>query len=154
MRVASHSPVAEVLLRGGVPAEPDVTDPSTTVFEFPVAYSALEVQNQVSAFTQMSLLAALQEDWSDNMVSATIHFDLQREGPQLASLLNHFYSKLKSVSFFPVSQSQVWPQMPIEAISESEWGMRIQNLGALDWSRLETEVSEPERYCNKDTCQV
>lgn len=154
MRVASHSPVAEVLLRGGVPAEPDVTDSTTTVFEFPVAYSALEVQNQVSAFTQMSLLSALQEDWSDNMVSATIHFDLQKEGPQLASLLNHFYPRLKSVSFFPVSQSQVWPQMPIEAISEAEWGMRIQNLGSLDWSRLQTEVSEPERFCNKDTCQV
>jgi len=153
MRVAAESPVADVLSRGGLPCEPDVTDPDTMVFEFPVQYRSLEVQSQVPVFAQLSLLAALQEDWSDNMVSATIHFDLEREGQLLASLLKHFSPKLKSVSFLPVTSSQIWPQMPIEAISEPDWHKRVHDIRSLDWSRLNVEVSEPENYCTKDTCQ-
>lgn len=154
MRVASESPVAEVLMQGGIPYETDVTDSNTLVFEFPVAAASPVVQNEVSAFEQLSLLAMLQREYSDNMVSATITFDLKKEGRELESLMRHFHPQLKSVSFLPVSETQVWPQMPIEAISEEDWEKRVASLRSLDWSRLSQEVSQPERYCTGEHCQV
>jgi len=75
---------------------PDDYSENTTVFEFPVKYDNPRSIEHVSAWEQFALLAMLQREWSDNMVSCTISFDEEREGPQVEHMLAMFAPVIKS----------------------------------------------------------
>lgn len=136
LRVGNSSHTCKTLKRAGVPHEADHYSVNTTVFEFPIQYGTTRNATQVPASEQFSLLALLQREWSDNMVSCTIYFDPETEGPEIEALLTHFLPLIKSVSMLPHSDKGTYCQMPYEGITKEEYEVRQANMPSIDWCTL------------------
>lgn len=154
MRVGDNTPICEVLKRAGVPNEPDSYSENTTVFEFPIDQGKTRAATEVSAWEQFSLLAMLQREWSDNMVSCSIYFDPETEGHQIEHMLAQFAPIIKSVSMLPHSAAGAYKQMPYEGISKAMYEERLSAMPMIDWSRFGDSDGMESRYCSNDSCEV
>jgi len=153
MRISETSPVLKVLEEAGIPIEDDVYVKGTTkVIEYPIYTGTTRPVSQVSAWEQFSLLALLQREWSDNMVSCTINFK-DSEKPDLSRMLAHYIPLIKSVSLLPFKDN-VYPQMPYEGISEKEYTERLSCLKKIDWSGFEGSDGKENKYCSNDSCEI
>lgn len=80
VRVARNSGVCPLLMEAGVPWEPEINQPDTTlVFEFPVLQGPAKPATEVSLWEQAMNLVLLQREWSNNAVSNTLYFKPQWE---------------------------------------------------------------------------
>jgi ribonucleoside-diphosphate reductase alpha chain len=136
MRVGKTSHVCSVLKAAGVPYEDDHYSANTTVFEFPIDHGKTRNATIVSAWEQFSILAMLQQEWSDNMVSCTIYFDPNTEGSQIEDMLIHFVPMIKSVSMLPHSDTGAYKQMPYEGITKKQYEARLAKMPPIDWNTL------------------
>ncbi|HSR74193.1 MAG TPA: hypothetical protein VLL31_05075 [Sulfurovum sp.] len=133
IRVGNTSHICKVLKEAGVPYEKDSYSTNTTVFEFPIDHGKTRNATLVPASEQFSLLAMLQKEWSDNMVSCTIYFDPKTEGPQIVELLLQFLPVIKSVSMLPHSDKGSYRQMPYEGITKAEYEERLAKMPSINW---------------------
>jgi len=136
MRVGKTSQVCSVLKAAGVPYEDDHYSANTTVFEFPIDHGKTRNATIVSAWEQFSILAMLQQEWSDNMVSCTIYFDPNTEGSQIEDMLTQFVPMIKSVSMLPHSDTGAYKQMPYEGITKEQYEARLAKMPPIDWNTL------------------
>jgi len=135
MRVGNHIPICKTLKSAGIPNEPDRYSTNTTVFEFPINQGKTRKVSEVTAWEQFALLAMLQREWSDNMVSCTIFFDTKQEGDQIEHMLVRFAPLIKSVSMMPYNKTRNYVQMPYEEISKEEYEKRVAALAQIDWEK-------------------
>ncbi len=154
MRVGNTSPICNALKAAGIPYEEDQYSTNTTVFEFPIDQGKTRKANTVSAWEQFSLLAMLQREWSDNMVSCTIYFDPKTEGSQIEHMLALFAPIIKSVSMLPHSDAGVYAQMPYEGISKEKYEARLVEMPSIDWSTFGDSDGIESRFCTNDSCEV
>ncbi len=134
MRVGNTSNICKVLKAAGVPYQDDHYSANTTVFEFPVDHGKTRNATVVSAWEQFSILAMLQREWSDNMVSCTIYFDPKTEGAQIEDMLRQFVSLIKSVSMLPHSHRGAYKQMPYEGLTKEQYEARLAEMPLIDWN--------------------
>jgi len=154
MRVGNSSRICGVLKAAGVPHEDDHYSAHTTVFEFPIDQGKTRKATSVSAWEQFSLLAMLQREWSDNMVSCTIYFDAKSEGSQIEHMLALFAPIIKSVSMLPHSDTGAYVQMPYEGISKEKYEARLTEMPSIDWSAFGGSDGIESRFCTNDSCEV
>lgn len=154
MRVGNSSHICEVLKSAGVPHEEDQYSANTTVFEFPIDQGKTRKATEVSAWEQFSLLAMLQREWSDNMVSCTIYFDPKTEGSQIEHMLALFAPIIKSVSMLPHTDVGAYVQMPYEGITKEAYEERLANMPIIDWSSFGGSDGIESRFCTNDSCDV
>lgn len=154
MRVGNDSPICQVLKDAGVPNEADTYSQNTTVFEFPIDQGKTRKAATVSAWEQFSLLAMLQREWSDNMVSCTVYFDPESEAHQVEHMLAQFAPVIKSVSMLPHTQEGAYAQMPYEGISLEEYEKRKTKMPKIDWKNFGGSDGIESRFCTNDTCSV
>jgi ribonucleoside-diphosphate reductase alpha chain len=136
MRVGNTSNVCKVLKSSGVPYQDDYYSANTTVFEFPVYHGKTRNATVVSAWEQFSILAMLQREWSDNMVSCTIYFDPKTEEAQIDDMLRQFVPIIKSVSMLPHSDTGAYIQMPYEGLTKEEYEARLAEIPSIDWNTV------------------
>lgn len=155
MRLSAKSPLVKALKKAGYPLEPAAGDPMSMVVEVPVKLEepGLRTLSQVSMWEQLAMAAFLQKYWSDNMVSCTITFDPETEGPQIAAALAHYQYQLKGISFLPRKPMGAYLQMPYEAIDDAEFQRRITALKPLKFGETAEDVLA-ERFCNNDSCTL
>jgi len=154
MRVGNASRICDVLKTAGVPYEDDHYSANTTVFEFPIDQGRTREATTVSAWEQFSLLAMLQREWSDNMVSCTIYFDPKTEGDQIEHMLAQFAPIIKSVSMLPHSKKGAYVQMPYEGISKEEYEERLAKFPKIDWKEFGGSDGIESRFCTNDFCEL
>lgn len=154
VRVGEHSPVVQAAMRSGVPFEEDVVNPGTYVFSFPVFHGTTRTASEVSMWEQATLLAMLQREWADNMVSCTIYFDPEREGPHIEKLLGQYAPIIKSMSMLPHEEQGEYAQMPYEGISEARYNEEVAKIQKIDWAKFNGSDGEDDRYCSGDRCEV
>lgn len=154
MRVGTASAICKVLKKAGVPCEEDLYSKNTTVFEFPIYLGKTRKAASVSAWEQFSLLAMLQREWSDNMVSCTIYFDPEDEGAQIEQMLAQFVPLIKSVSMLPHTRSGAYRQMPYEGISKEEYEKRLAELPKIDWETFRGSDGAEPRFCTDEICYL
>jgi len=154
MRVGNASRICDVLKTAGVPYEDDHYSANTTVFEFPIDQGKTREATTVSAWEQFSLLAMLQREWSDNMVSCTIYFDPRTEGSQIEHMLAQFAPIIKSVSMLPHSKKGAYVQMPYEGISKEEYEERLAKFPKIDWNEFGGSDGIESRFCTNDFCEL
>lgn len=154
MRVGNASPICNVLKVAGVPYEDDYYSTNTSVFEFPIDQGKTRKANTVSAWEQFSLLAMLQREWSDNMVSCTIYFDPETEGSQIEHMLALFAPIIKSVSMLPHSDTGAYVQMPYEGISKEKYQAYLAEMPSIDWSTFVGSDGMESRFCTNDSCEI
>lgn len=121
-RIAKNDPMAEVMVRAGVPHEECVYDNTgmTWVFAFPTKapHTKVTAENETIR-SQFERQAAVQEWWADNAVSATLKFDPETEREELAECLKEFVPKLKSTACLPKAHG--YEQAPYEPIDETTY---------------------------------
>ena len=147
MRVGNHTPICKVLNSAGIPNEPDRYSVNTTVFEFPIDQGKTRKVKEVSAWEQFALLAMLQREWSDNMVSCTISFDTEREGDRIEHMLAQFAPIIKSVSMMPYNKNETYIQMPYEEISKKEYKKRVAAFSKINWEEYNANSDCAEQFC-------
>lgn len=154
VRLGINSKLLGPLKAAGYFVEPCVgQEDSTVVVEIPIKLDEnIRTLDQVTMWEQLALAAFVQRYWADNQVSVTVTFDPETEGPYLADALNYYQYQLKGVSFMPRQQTDVFPQMPYEEITDKEYQDQISKLSKLDFS-VAFEVHEiSERFCDGETC--
>lgn len=153
MRISETSPILKMCEQAGFPIEKDVySKESTYVVEYPIFTGNTRPVSQVSAWEQFSLLALLQREWSDNMVSCTINFT-EKEKVDLPRMLAHFLPLIKSVSLLPTKEG-VYPQMPYEKITEEEYNKRRKGLKSIDWDGFTGSDGKESKFCSNDSCEI
>jgi len=153
MRVGENMPIAELLMKAGVPYERDSYSDGTWCFEFPIHHGATRAAPEVSMWEQFSILAMLQREWADNGVSATVNFNPDTEGSQVENVLSQFAPVLKAVSMLP-SKKNIYKQAPYEAISDSEYSARLAAIKPINWNKMEGSDGVDEKYCANDSCTI
>lgn len=152
MRVGNRQPICELLKTGGLAWEADRYAPDTTVFEFPLCFEEAGETPRMSARGQFELLALLQREWSDNMVSCTVSFHPAKEA--ILPLLTTYLPKIKSVSLLPIHPGGAYAQMPYEGIGKEEYERRVARLKPIDWSLLRDSDGEEGKFCYEGECKL
>lgn len=155
VRLAANSPLVAPLKKAGYPVEPDITDKkNTVVVSFPVDFGAgLRSANSVSLWEQLEFIAFMQSHWADNSVSCTVSFDPKTEGQHISHALNYYQYRLKAVSFLPRSNS-AYEQMPVEPISKEVFQKLCSKLETTSLMQLDVGESDPERFCDGQSCSI
>jgi hypothetical protein len=154
VRVSATSPLIPLLVTAGIHVEQDVRDPSAMVASFPTDEGAgIRGEKEVSVWEQVSNVAAYQKYWSDNQVSVTLKFH-KHEIKDLPRLLECFEDQVKGLAFLPQDgDDNVWPQMPLEAITEEQYNEMKSNITDADFSSF-GEVGVGEKFCDGDSCTL
>ena len=153
MRISNTSQAVELCRQAGLHIEPDVNNKETTqVIEYPIYTGTTRSSHEVSAWEQFSLLALLQREWSDNMVSCTIHFT-EGEKKDIPRMLAYFLPTIKSVSLL-LKNDEMYPQMPYEKISEGEHKRRTEKMKKIDWTQFGNSDGKEAKFCSNDSCEI
>jgi len=150
------------LMEANYPLEDAYEDENTLCVSFPIAVGDEKIKSShdVSMKEQLEMAAFLQQHWCDNQVSVTIAFDNAKEGHLLPKMLDEFQYKLKSVSFLPkFAKDTTYRQMPYEAISKEQYHQMLSNLKPLNFTKFSQSIDadrdiEPQKFCDKDSCQL
>jgi ribonucleoside-triphosphate reductase len=154
IRIGDSTQICTLLKAAGIPHEKDRYSENTTVFEFPIEQKNAKSAEEVSAQEQFELLALLQREWSDNMISCTIHFDPEKEGKKLGELLLRYVPQIKSVSLLPHTPKGVYTQMPYEGITKEEHEKRTAALRDIDFTGLRSVAEHVITFCPKGECEI
>jgi len=151
IRIEAGSPLAKSVAAAGYRVEKDLTTPRTVVAYFPCKdENAQRVARDVSLWEQAALFTALQNDWSDNQVSATLTFKPE-EARELDKVLAVYASRWKSVSFLPLWDHQ-YAQAPYIPCSEDEYRSALARVKPLV---LDEDVHDREdKFCSGDKCEL
>lgn len=157
IRFANEDPMLPLFRMANYLVEPASESPDTTsVVFFPIMSEANRAERDVTIFEKMSLAATAQRYWSDNSVSVTISFDVEKESEHVETVLHMFDGQLKTVSFLP-SGNKTYPQMPYTQITESEYRNNVAKLFPIDLSGVYAGMAFDaigERYCTTDSCEI
>ncbi len=153
MRISNTSPAVELCRQAGLYIEPDVNNKETTqVIEYPIYTGTTRSSHLVTAWEQFSLLALLQREWSDNMVSCTVHFT-EEEKKDIPRMLAYFLPTIKSVSLL-LKNDNMYPQMPYEKISKEEHKLRTEKMKRIDWTQFGGSDGKEAKFCSNDSCEI
>ena len=153
MRISNTSPILELCAQAGFYSEEDVNNRGTTqIVEYPIYTGKTRPSEEVSAWEQFSLLSLLQREWSDNMVSCTIHVT-ETEKKDIPKMLAYFLPTIKSVSLL-LRDNTKYPQMPYEKISEKEYIERTNKIKKIDWTQFSGSDGKEAKFCSNDLCEI
>ncbi|MEC8273793.1 MAG: hypothetical protein VXZ76_03025 [Bacteroidota bacterium] len=156
VRLATISPLVEILKKANYRIEPAVSDPvRTVVVYFPVLHEKGTIaKTSVSIWEQFANAVDLQHYWADNQVSITITFK-QDEADQIARALSCFDSRLKGVSLLPLSEHG-YAQAPYIATPREEIEKYAATLKELDFGLLnhEGDNQDANKFCDGDACLI
>jgi ribonucleoside-diphosphate reductase alpha chain len=151
IRIADNSPLIKPLIDANIPHEKDIYSDNTLVFDFTIDHGDLRSCDQVSPWEQFSLVAMFQRCWSDNMVSATIYFDKEKDVLDVEKMLAMYIPILKSVSMLPHS-GHGYKQAPYEPINKDEYEKRLKTYILPNFKNISGIVPEGSNFCTSDNC--
>lgn len=160
VRLMKDSPLLTDLTAAGYNIEPCIgSEKTTVVVEFPIAAApGLRTCSEVSIWEKAEVAALLQADWADNQVSVTVDFDAEKEKTQIEPVLNYYQYRLKSVSFLPrYSNSQAYPQMPYEEITQEKFLELNAKLKPLNFNVAglsKDDEKETDTHCDGEGCLI
>ena len=153
MRIGKDSPLVPSLVEAGIPHEDDTYSDNTLVFEFAIDHGAVRPCDEVSPWEQFSLVAQMQRCYADNMVSATIYFDKEKDGPDVEKMLAMFIPTLKSVSMLPHS-GHGYAQAPYTPCTKEEYETRRAGYVMPDFDKVKGNIPVGSKYCTGDKCML
>ncbi len=155
MRLSALSDLIPALVAAGYDVEPAFgSEDTTVVVSVPVEVGgSVRTVGEVTMWEQLAMAAFLQKYWSDNQVSATITFDPEREGPQIAHALSYYQYQLKGVSFLPRLAQGAYRQMPYQEISADTYRTLAARLKPIQFAATH-ETAEAERFCDGSACTI
>lgn len=152
VRVDDTSPLLEAAKSSGHPVEPCQYAPNTWVVSFPVKEANFRLsKDDVTIWQQFANAADLQSYWADNQVSITVTFT-NDEAKDIEPCLEHFQTRLKSISLLPISDHQ-YAQAPYIKISRDEY-LELKNKITSDISIAGNAHDRDDKFCDGATCEI
>jgi ribonucleoside-diphosphate reductase alpha chain len=152
-------PLTQFLIDAGVPSEPDVMKPeSTMVFSFPQK-APMVTKGDLTAIDHLELWLAYQENWCEHKPSITVSV-AEHEWMGVGAWVWDHFDDVSGISFLPKSDHS-YRQAPYEAISKEEYDELVKaSPKSIDWAGLaEYELedntdSSQTLACSADGCEV
>ncbi len=152
VRVDESSPLLEAARNTGHPVEPCQYAPNTWVVSFPVKEKNFRLsKDDVSIWQQFANAADLQAYWADNQVSITVTFNSD-EAKDIEACLDHFQTRLKSISLLPISDHK-YEQAPYIKISEKKYH-KLKNKITGDISIEVNAHDTDDQFCDGAKCEI
>ena len=151
VRVQKTSPLVQQCISAGYSVEDDKYSTDTVVVSFPVKEKFFtKSRKDLTIWEQFENVAMMQYWWSDNMISATITFQLH-EVKDIPTCLEVFERRLKGISLMPL-EDHGYEQAPYIPITKEEYEEQTKDLKPIDFSVAVHEVNDA--YCSNDTCEL
>ena len=152
VRVDETSPLLKAAKDTGHQVEPCQYAPNTWVVSFPVKEENFRLsKDDVSIWQQFANAADLQAYWADNQVSITVTFNSD-EAKDIEACLDHFQTRLKSISLLPISDHK-YEQAPYIKISEKKYH-KLKNKITGDISIEVNAHDTDDQFCDGAKCEL
>jgi ribonucleoside-triphosphate reductase (thioredoxin) len=144
VRGDTKDPLTQFMTDQGIPSEPCVMKPDTTVvFSFPVkAPMGAVVTSDLTAIEQLETWLAYQRHWCEHKPSVTINVRADEWFEVGAFVYKHF-DEMSGVSFLPYSE-HTYQQAPYQEVDEATYQDALAKMPKeIDWTKLsEYEVED------------
>jgi ribonucleoside-triphosphate reductase (thioredoxin) len=152
VRVDESSPLLEAAKNTGHYVEPCQYAPNTWVVSFPIKEENFRLsKDDISIWQQFANAADLQAYWADNQVSITVTFNSD-EAKDIEACLDHFQTRLKSISLLPISDHK-YEQAPYIKISEKKYH-ELKNKITGDISIEVNAHDTDDQFCDGAKCEL
>lgn len=154
VRMTKNSNLWEKMQDAGYAVFDDINQPDyTVIIDFPVHEPHFDRRkDDVSMWEQLEIAAQMQAYWADNSVSITVTIKPE-EAKDLPRALSLYSSRLKSVSFLPLTDHQ-YEQAPYEEIDEKKFKEMSKGLKKPKLSSVDEDDKIIERFCDSDICEI
>lgn len=152
-------PLTKHLITAGIPNEPDVTKPdSTVVFTFPKkAPEDATMRGNVSAIDHLELWLKYQRHWCEHKPSVTISVK-EEEWPTVGAWVWEHFDEMSGVSFLPYDGG-TYRQAPYETVTKEQYEELLSKMPTnIDWSQLVEREDNVEGVqtlaCTAGNCEI
>jgi len=161
VRADVKDPLTSMLIDAGVPSEPCVMKPdSTMVFSFPVkSPDGAVTRNETSAIEQLNLWLEYQRSWCEHKPSVTISVR-DEEWMEVGAFVYKHFDEMSGVSFLPHSD-HTYQQAPYQDCSKEEYEeLLVKMPEEINWSKLSEYEQEDNTAgsqtlaCSSGSCEV
>ena len=161
VRGDNKDPLTQFMINQGIPNEPCVMKPdSTVVFSFPVKSPEQAVtRNDMTAVEQLELWLTYQRHWCEHKPSVTISVR-DSEWLSVGAFVYKYFDEMSGVSFLPHSD-HTYQQAPYQDCTKVEYEEMLALMpDSIDWSELseyeseDNTVSMQTMACSGDSCEI
>ena len=161
VRGDNKDPLTQFMIDQGIPNEPCVMKPdSTVVFSFPVKSPEQAVtRNDMTAVEQLELWLTYQRHWCEHKPSVTISVK-ENEWMSVGAWVYEHFDEVSGISFLPFSE-HTYQQAPYQDIDEDEYKYFLTKMPSnVDWSLLQEFEKEDttsggrELACTAGVCEI
>jgi ribonucleoside-diphosphate reductase alpha chain len=161
VRGDSKDPLTQFMIDKGIPNEPCVMKPdSTVVFSFPVKSPEQAVtRNDMTAVEQLELWLTYQRHWCEHKPSVTISVR-DTEWMSVGAFVYEHFDEMSGVSFLPHSD-HTYQQAPYQDCTKEEYEEMLALMpDSIDWEELndyeneDNTVSMQTMACSGDSCEI
>jgi ribonucleoside-diphosphate reductase alpha chain len=161
VRGDNKDPLTQFMIDQGIPNEPCVMKPdSTVVFSFPVKSPEQAVtRNDMTAVEQLELWLTYQRHWCEHKPSVTISVR-DSEWMAVGAFVYEYFDEMSGVSFLPHSD-HTYQQAPYQDCTKEEYEEMLSKMPAkIDWGLLneyeseDNTVSMQTMACSGDSCEI
>jgi ribonucleoside-triphosphate reductase len=161
VRGDNKDPLTQFMIDQGIPNEPCVMKPdSTVVFSFPVKSPERAVtRNDMTAVEQLELWLTYQRHWCEHKPSVTISVR-DSEWMAVGAFVYEHFDEMSGVSFLPHSE-HTYQQAPYQECTEEVYKEMLDKMPtSIDWEKLseyeseDNTVSMQTMACTGDSCEI
>ncbi len=161
VRGDNKDPLTQFMIDQGIPNEPCVMKPdSTVVFSFPVKSPEQAVtRNDMTAVEQLELWLTYQRHWCEHKPSVTISVR-DSEWMSVGAFVYEHFDEMSGVSFLPHSD-HTYQQAPYQDCTKEEYEEMLAKMpSSINWEDLndyeneDNTVSMQTMACSGDSCEI
>lgn len=154
VRADIKDPLALMMKDFGIPCEPDVTKPhSTLVFSFPLkSPEQSRTASDISALEQLEIWKMYQTEWTEHNPSVTIYVG-DEEWLEVGAWVYRNFNSIGGLSFLP-RVDHVYKQAPYTAISKEEYLTLSAKQPRIPWDKLSLYETEDTTEGTQDLACV
>jgi ribonucleoside-diphosphate reductase alpha chain len=152
-------PLSQFMISAGVPNEPCVMRPdSTVVFSFPMkAPEGAATRETATAMNHLELWLTYQRHYCEHKPSITVSV-LENEWPEVGAWVWNHFDEISGVSFLPMDGG-TYRQAPYEEITQEQYETMYEaSVKQIDWSAMREEEDNVEGAqmlaCVAGVCEI
>ena len=161
VRADTNDPLTKFMADQGIPNEPCVMKPdSTVVFSFPIKSPDKAVlRDDLTAIEQLETWLTYQRHWCKHKPSVTITVR-DEEWLEVGAFVYKHFDEMSGISFLPHSD-HTYQQAPYQEVGRSDYNMLASLMPtSIDWSKLsdyeedDNTASMQTLACSGDSCEI
>ena len=159
VRADASDPLADWMVKEGMPYEVDVYNNKNFVFSFPIKSSPDAVtRNYISAIEHLNLWLTYRKHWTDHNPSVTIYVG-EDEWAEVGAWVYENWDEVCGIAFLPrEDDSHSYVQAPYEEISIVEYEKLAKEIPSINYAEYreydDNTTSSQELACTAGVCEI